>query len=103
MIVAPARLLSRRDFFVLRGVMTREDVVTITGMFLLLGIAAAWFDFYALQTDRYKITEFCKPRGYKGGFIRNGHDFGCVASDGRKVLIRDIQNAETPKRQDRLK
>jgi hypothetical protein len=76
--------------------MTRADVVTIACLAAVIVAGGFWFYFYALQTDRYKITEFCKPRGYTGGFIRNGHQFGCVRKDGQKFLIEDIRRAETP-------
>jgi hypothetical protein len=72
----------------------KEDIITTSILSALLIAGGCWFYFYALQTDRYITTEFCKPRGYVGGFIRNSHELGCVARDGRHVLIKDIQHAE---------
>jgi hypothetical protein len=76
------------------GLLYKEDIITTSILAALLIAGGCWFYFYALQTDRYITTEFCKPRGYVGGFIRNNHELGCVARDGRHVLIRDIQHAE---------
>jgi hypothetical protein len=74
--------------------MTRDDKVAIISLIVFVAAGAAWFYFHALQTDRYKVTSFCRPRGYIGGFIREGHSLGCVARNGKHVLISDIEREE---------
>jgi hypothetical protein len=83
--------------------MTRDDIVAISCLSAVVIAGGLWFYLHALQTDRYKIMEFCRPRGYVGGFVKKETGLlGCTASDGRRVLIRDIEQAEAHKLQDRF-
>lgn len=56
-----------------------------------IGVAMGAALILTVQHERESIRAICQPRGYVGGFMDRYGGEGCIARDGSRVLIRDLQ------------